>query len=300
MTSTRLRSSLLAALAVGLSQAAFGCNFADTVLLWPPSGPAETNGAARRVIAADGKELEIWTTPPANGKKPAAYVLRFYGNGDRADFHVGEESSQFPDAEMWGVNYPGYGGSRGPATLRGVAAAAVASYDAVAAEARGLPILAFGSSLGTTAALHVAAMRNVHALLLVNPPPLRQLIVGEYGWWNLWALAGGTAAQVPAELDSLQNARNARMPAVFVMAEKDEVVPPEYQQQVIGAYAGRKEVIVVPGGTHNSGADRETQDKIVAAVTRLMRPVSPASAISDTSSESTAGSSRPRRSRIHP
>jgi len=40
------------------------------------------------------------------------------------------------------------------------------------------------------AALSVAARRPVAGLVLQNPPPLRQLIMGHYGWWNLWLVAG--------------------------------------------------------------------------------------------------------------
>ena len=50
---------------------------------------------------------------------------------------------------------------------------------------------------------HVAANRPVAAIVLQNPPPLRQLILGHYGWWNLWLIATPVALGVPSELDSL-------------------------------------------------------------------------------------------------
>ena len=247
-----------------------GCNPADAVVLWPPSGAVGNAAGRREVITTAGKAVEIWIVGPA---RPEAYVLTFYGNADRADWRVSDDASRFPNVQIWGVNYPGYGGSEGPATLRGVAAAAVGAYDALAERASGRPIFAFGTSLGTTAALHVAATRKVDGLVLVNPPPLEQLVLGRFGWWNLWLGAFPVATQIPRELDSLHNAALCSMPAVFVTAENDEVVPPAYQERVMSAYAGPKEVIVVPGGTHNSGAPPEIEQKIMAAVARMMATV---------------------------
>jgi len=52
---------------------------------------------------------------------------------------------------------------------------------------------------------------------------------------------------VPADLDSVANARRLTAPAVFVMGGDDEVIPPAYQRPVVEAYAGPKRVIEIPG-----------------------------------------------------
>src|SRR5437899_673838 len=75
--------------------------------------------------------------------------------------------------EIWAVNYPGFGGSSGPAQLRLIPSAALAAFDALQSKAGTRPIIVFGTSLGATVALHVAAHRNVHGIVLHNPPPLR-------------------------------------------------------------------------------------------------------------------------------
>ena len=256
-----------------------GCNLADTVMLWPPSGPPGANGAARRV--EDG--VEIWIVPPPDGAPPDAYVLRFYGNAARAEWHVAEEASHFARMTFWGVNYRGFGGSAGSATLRGVAESATVAYDALAREAKGRPIYAFGTSMGTTAALHLAAERDVAGLLLVNPPPLERLVIEEHGWWNLWLFAGPVALGIPRSLDSEANARRSRVPAVFVTSEADGVVPFGYQGRVVAAYAGDKEVVSIPGAGHNDTPPPDVSAKIARAVERMIaagqrrqRSVSPA------------------------
>ncbi len=146
--------------------------------------------------------------------------------------------------------YPGFGGSTGPARLAKVGPAALTALDALAAIAGDKPIMVVGYSFGPTAALCVAAHRPVAGVILQDSPALRQMIVGEHGWWNLWLLAGPLALRVPAALDSVGNAKAAQAPAIFLVDELDTAVPPKYQKLVIQAYAGKKEVVSVPDGHH--------------------------------------------------
>lgn len=254
----------------GLGLMTTGC-LADMVMLWPPGGPADAGGAVRRVEQG----IEIWTVSPRNGAPPDAYVMEFYGNGARAEWMVSANASHFPRAAYWGVNYRGYGGSEGSATLDGVAESATIAYDAMAKEAKGRPIYAFGTSMGTTAVLHLAAERELAGFVLVNPPPLRRLVLEEHGWWNLYLLALPTALGVPRALDSEENARHARAPAIFVTAEDDGVVPLGYQGRVVAAYAGPKEVILVPRSGHNDAPPPEVSMKIAAAVSKMMNDAQP-------------------------
>ena len=150
------------------------------------------------------------------------------------------------------MNYPGFGGSTGPARLKRIAPAAMAAFDALQHEAGERPIVLFGASIGSAPALHIAAHRPVAGLILHNPPALRQLILRQYGWWNLWLLAGPVAAQIPSDLDNIANARVAHARAIFLLAEQDEIVAPRFQRLVVDAYAGEKRVITLRGAYHNS------------------------------------------------
>ena len=62
--------------------------------------------------------------------RPSIYVLRFYGNADRADRWVAAEAGMWNNraVEVWGMNYPGFGGSTGPSNSP-VSAAALAAFD---------------------------------------------------------------------------------------------------------------------------------------------------------------------------
>ena len=230
----------------------------DHLILFPTRTPINAGGALRRTIPFENGQLEIWIAQSrlARSKGTAdVYVLRFYGNADRAERWPAEEAEMWNDraVEVWGMNYPGFGGSTGPARLSRIGPAALAVFDELKRHAINRPIVPFGTSIGATAALHVAASRpaGIAGLILQNPPPLREMILRRFGWWNLWLLAGPVALQIPKDLDGIANAKSIHTPAIFLLAEKDEVVPPHYHKLVVEAYAGEKRVIQLPGAYHN-------------------------------------------------
>jgi uncharacterized protein len=233
-----------------LAAALSGC--ANSLLLYPTTHPIGTQ-ATRHVLADEDGELELWKIASEEAKaSPDMLIVSYPGNGDRAERSAPYEASLWRGkaVEIWTLNYPGYGKSSGSAALSLIPGAALAAYDEVRRIAAGRPVLVSGDSLGTAAALHVAAHRPVDGVILRNPPPLRSLIMGRYGWWNLWLAASVVALQVPSELDSLGNGAKASAPAIFIQATEDNTVPPAYQQDVIDAYRGEKVVVRFAGG-HN-------------------------------------------------
>jgi pimeloyl-ACP methyl ester carboxylesterase len=231
-------------------------HLADHLILFPTRTPINPGGAVRKTIPFENGELEVWIAQsrPARSKgNPDVYVLRFYGNADRAERWPSEEAEMWNNraVEIWGVNYPGFGGSTGPARLSKIGPAALAAFDELKRHALDRAIVPFGTSIGATAALHIAAQRPVVGVILQNPPPLRQMILRRFGWWNLWLLAGPVVLQIPKDLDSVANAKASRAPAIFLLAEKDEVVPARYHRLVVDAYARRKRVIPLRGAHHN-------------------------------------------------
>jgi len=253
MRKTRIALAILAAYFILI----FFAHLPDHLILFPTKAPIDTGGAVRKTLPFQNGELELWTAVSHQAQKqgrPGIYVLRFYGNADRADRWVADEAEEWNGraVEIWGMNYPGFGGSTGPARLARIGPAALIAFDALQRHAAERPIVLFGASLGATAALHVAAHRPVAGLILHNPPPLRQMILRQFGWWNLWLLAGPLSLQIPRDLDSVANGRAIHAPAIFLLAEKDEVVASRYHRLVVDAYAGEKRVISLPGAYHNT------------------------------------------------
>jgi pimeloyl-ACP methyl ester carboxylesterase len=237
----------------------------DRLALFPSTAQIDAGRATRKVIPFQNGELEAWIATSHSSRssnRAKIYVLRFYGNADRAERWIANEADMFGGraVEIWGINYPGFGGSTGPSRLARVGPAALAAFDELKKTADQQPIFVFGASLGTTAALHVAAQRPIAGVILHNPPALKQMILQQFGWWNLWLLAGPLSQKVPRDLDNVANARASHAPAIFLLAERDEVVAPKFQSLVAQAYAGEKREILLRGAGHNSpltGADLE-------------------------------------------
>jgi pimeloyl-ACP methyl ester carboxylesterase len=252
----------------------------DHLILFPTRAPIDAGGAVRKTIPFENGELEIWTAQSRRARQQGRadlLILRFYGNADRADRWPALEAEMWNDraVEIWGMNYPGFGGSTGPARLARIGPAALAAFDELQRQAINTsavesavpsgsssnpalrtahttaPIVLFGTSIGVTAALHVAAQRPIAGLILHNPVPLREIILRQFGWWNLWLLAGPVALQIPRDLDSIANAKASRTPAIFLLAERDEIVAPRFHRLVVDAYAGEKRVIPLHGAYHN-------------------------------------------------
>jgi pimeloyl-ACP methyl ester carboxylesterase len=253
-----------------------GC--ADRLILHSSSDRIPVAGGTRIEVPDPGRAgstVEVWSvrTAACRGREPRAYVLQFIGNADRAENAALRAAGQWEvhPVEVWAINYPAFGGSTGPVSMKGSAAASLAAYDALRARAAGRPILLSGISFGTAAALHVASQRPVAGLVLHNPPPLRQLVLGRFGWWNLWLLAAPVACGVPSELDSLANARRVTAPAVFVLAAADEIVPPEYQRRVVDAYAGERRLVNLAGANHNDMPEGQGEQDLKAGIDWLWR-----------------------------
>ena len=267
------RRKLVAAvgLVLGVASLARCTPLTNRLLLFPSNDERSLDGAERVMIADAAGAIETLRakSPAAQAALPRAIVLRFYGNADRADAWVAGEARSFGDwpIELWGVNYPGFGRSEGGASLAGVARAADIAF--AEAEKRGLPIFAMGTSMGTTAVLHLGTKGNLRGIFLQNPPPLPELVRGRYGWWNLWLLAAPISWSIPSSIDSLENARVTTAPALVVSSEKDTLVPFAYQTDVYDALAGPKERIVVAGAGHNDEIPPATWDEIHKALARL-------------------------------
>src|SRR6266852_5313011 len=216
-----MRKSRAAFVLVGLYLAVvFFGRLPDNLILFPSTAAIDTHGAVRKAIPFENGQLELWTAksrPAQQNGRPDVYVLRFYGNADRAERWVSAEADSWNDRaiEIWGMNYPGFGGSTGPAKLSRVGPAALTAFDELKRSVDKKSVVLFGASLGTTAALHVSL-------------------------------------QIPKELDSVANSKTIHAPAIFLLAEKDEVVAPRYQHLVVNAYAGEKRIITLRGANHNT------------------------------------------------
>lgn len=206
-----------------------------------------------RFTHGDG-ELEVWVhrvgrdTPQV----PHLYLLEFPGTASRAEHRTDfvEDCWSQLCVEIWSVNPPGYGRSSGTASLKKLPAAAERVLHEIRQIAGEIPLVVAGGSLGSVSALYLAARYRVEGVLVQNPPALREVILARSGWWHFKWAKRMIAAQIPPELDSIENARRAAAPAVFVSAQRDAIVPARNQRQIIDAYGGPSKVLSLPDADH--------------------------------------------------
>lgn len=253
-----------------------GSRLASRLLLYPSNHWIDPAGAEHRELAFGVGVLSVLVarSPGCCLRESEVMHLEFSGNGSRAERFTSAVAEWWGDyaVEVWGLNYPGYGQSTGPATLVGLAESGLAAYDALAAQAQGRPIMLGCHSIGCTVGLYVATQRPVAGMVLLNPPPLRQLIIGHYGWWNLWLGAAVVLPHLPTELDSLENASRVHVPAIFLSSQSDGIVPARFHRRVFGRYAGPKVLIPLPDAGHNTFAD-PTDPPVQSAVRWLWQKI---------------------------
>lgn len=223
----------------------------DRLLLRATRGAISCEKRSYFVASTAGLSIEIWIErcPRENPESEAsAFVLRFLGTRGRAELATSDPIDRLPGTpgEIWTVNPPGYGGSTGPASFATYANAALSAFDAMRAVAGDRPIWVAGKSLGSNAALHVAARRPVSGVLLRNPVPLRDFL-RQARWRGLPVPLAWLASALPADLDAVANAGNSTAPAVMLTSSGDRVVSPALQRLVTDAYVGPKRVLLVPG-----------------------------------------------------
>lgn len=196
------------------------------------------------IAAQDGVTLRGHLAKPPG---PPAPLLLYYGGNAES---VGARAA---NAATWGrralllMDYRGYGASDGVPAERDLVADALAVYDAVTRrpDVDGASVALFGRSLGTGVAVQVASERPVQALVLVTPyDSVRAVAQAHYP-----LLPVGPLLRHP--FDSLARASALQMPALFLVAEADTVIPPSHAWRLADAWAGPVERVSFPGRGHN-------------------------------------------------
>jgi pimeloyl-ACP methyl ester carboxylesterase len=236
-------------------------HLADRLILGPTTHEIAAPERSAIRIGHAGGHLELWAQETG---ATGPLVLKFPGTESRAEdaesLALGCWSAT--GVTVWAVNPPGYGNSSGSASLEKIPAMANAAVEAIGESAGERPILAEGFSLGCVAALYLAAQGRVDGLLLRNPPPLREVIRDRTGWWSLGLVPALLARGIPEAVDSIKNAAASKIPALFLVAHRDQVVPLACQYRIIDAYGGDKRVLDQIEGGHATPLSEGERDRL--------------------------------------
>ncbi len=199
-----------------------------------------------RLVTPDGVTLRGWLKRPRvapGGRYPLVIV---YG-GVRHEVSDFVRRSAAP--KNWGwlvVNYRGFGLSDGVPSEARVVSDAKLIYDWAAArpDVDSGNIVVLGRSLGSYVAVAVAAARHARAAILATPFDSFAAL-GEARFPALpveWLLGG--------HYDSAALAPRISVPALFVLAERDQITPVQNGRALAAAWGGLKRTVLLRGATH--------------------------------------------------
>jgi uncharacterized protein len=203
------------------------------------------------INAADGTKLHGWLVKP-QGVERAPLVLYYGGNAEEASHMleaIGDTARGDTPGVAWLlVNYRGYGASEGSPSQVSLVADALAHYD-YASKVPGFDaqrIFVFGRSLGSGVAVQLAAHRPVHGVILVSPYDSLAAVAKRYYWYLPvdWMLKH--------RFDSIGLAPQMKQPLLCLIAERDDVIPPEHAERLFAAWAGPKRRVLLGGAGHNT------------------------------------------------
>jgi fermentation-respiration switch protein FrsA (DUF1100 family) len=184
---------------------------------WNPRGlPVEDVWFA----AADGTKLHAWWIP---NEHATLTFLAFHGNAANITYRA--ENYKFlreTPANILAVEYRGYGKSEGSPSEEGLYSDAQAAYQFLVTQERIPPqkIMSYGQSLGTAVAVHLAAGREVGAVVLEAPFPSFAEVARRKFWFF-----PGLSLLVRGQFDTVKRLRDVRAPILVVHCTDDPNIP---------------------------------------------------------------------------
>jgi hypothetical protein len=208
------------------------------------------------IEAADGSVLRGYTFTGTNRHFVFVY---FGGNAEiiTPDSSLGDRAGRH-GIDLYAVNYRGFPPSSGTASLEAIHDDSVLVFDAIAArpEVRGRPILVYGYSIGTLAALTVATSRPVAGVVLQGAPSSAAEVVPKMRralpWYaRMWVRLRASPEVAAFEPEPIDLAPSLTAPLLSIHGTKDVVVAMEFGREVfVAAGSERKTWCPVEGGGH--------------------------------------------------
>ena len=217
----------------------------------------------------DGVMLHGWLKRPERLRPGEKYPLVIVYGGVRREISEFVQQAQVPG--RWGwlmVNYRGFGLSGGVPTMQAVLEDSKLVYDWAAArpDVDAANIVLLGRSLGSYVAVTVAAARHARGAILATPFD-SAVALGEKRFPLLpvrWFVGD--------RFDPVSYAPIVSVPALFVLAENDEITPAENGRALAQKWGGLKELVMLRGATH-SGI--ESREEFWGSVGEFLKKMSP-------------------------
>lgn len=180
-------------------------------------------------------------------------VLHFHGNGEVVADWLGD----FTDAlgksgvDAYLAEYRGYGASVGRPSLSALLDDALAVFDAMGRP--GKEVVVYGRSIGSLAAAHVAAHRDVRGLVLESGIcDLHERLALRVRPEEIGATDDELRAALEESFDQEAKIAKAKCPVLILHAENDHMVGKHHAERNAKAARARGELVLYPEGDHNT------------------------------------------------
>ena len=224
----------------------------DRMIFLPQPAGVETesrpHGWSRdevRFSTTDGITLHASLVKPPGA--PAPVIMYFGGNAEDVSF-LAQSADRYGRFALLLTYYRGYGKSGGAPGESQLFADALLLYDATVKrpDIQGNRVHLHGRSLGSGVAVFLATQRPVTSIVLTTPyDSLTNVAADIYPFLPISLL-------LRHKFDSLSRAAELRVPALFLVAEQDRVIPPKHSKQLYETWAGPKTWQVHAGYDHNN------------------------------------------------
>ena len=220
-----------------------------------------------RLKASDGVTLHGWLKRPKITPVSGRFPLVIVFGGVRRETSWLIDRGEKP--EHWGwlfVNYRGFGLSEGESSERVVLEDTKFVFDYAAArhDVEASNIVVFGRSLGSYFSVALAQARKVRGAILATPfDSFSALGQERYPWLPVSFLLNG-------RYDAATIAPKVNVPALFLLAEHDDVTPMENGAALARAWGGPQRTVTLTGARHYGV---EGRDEFWTAVAEFLREV---------------------------
>jgi pimeloyl-ACP methyl ester carboxylesterase len=216
---------------------------------------ASDNGLEEiRLPTSDGVTLHGWLKRPRTARSGERFPLVIVFGGARRETSWLINRAAGP--EQWGwlfINYRGFGLSEGDPSERVVVADTRLIYDYAAArpDVDATKIVVLGRSLGTYFTVALASSRALRGAILATPFDSIAAVGEErYPWLPVGLILNG-------RYDAASMAPKIKVPALFVLAENDDVTPMQNGVALADAWGGPRRIVTLAGARHYGIERRE-------------------------------------------
>tara|TARA_R110002124_G_scaffold64985_2_gene177531 strand:+ start:333119 stop:333943 length:825 start_codon:yes stop_codon:yes gene_type:complete len=228
-----------------------------SLIYFPSESTAEAPDGVLKVsykVKGSGDELhKNWYVPPLSYDKQI--ILHFHGNAGSIDSRY---NKMLPYIQQgYGVmlsEYPGYGGNPGAPSEESFFEGAENSYRSlINLGYEPQEIILYGESIGAGSATYLAQKYEAKALVLEVPfDSLLNVVKGKYPFIL------GMKYLLKDHFDNLSRIADVNMPVLVMLAEKDEVIPTKFGENLYNKASEPKQLEILKGLGHNNVTGNET------------------------------------------